>query len=81
MRPDDYALQAIGVSLQNATASDKVRMMEETSKEVSMEFIKKSHRLENLQAENVSLRESLSQQRKEDKAWSSEINHLRSLLA
>lgn len=61
MRPDDYALQAINVSLQSTTASDKVGMMEETYKVVSIDFIKKSHRLEKLQAENVSLRDSLTQ--------------------
>lgn len=51
-------------------------MMEETSKAMSIDFIKKSHHLEKLQAENVSLRDSLSQQRKEDKARVLEINHL-----
>lgn len=76
MRPNDYELQAMDVSLQSAMASDKVRMMEETSKVVSMDFIKKSHLLEKLQAENASLRDSLSQQKKEDKAHVSEINHL-----
>ncbi|XP_059076736.1 uncharacterized protein LOC131875997 [Cryptomeria japonica] len=54
MRPDDYELQAMGVSLQSAIESDKVGMMKETSKAVSTDFIKKSHRSEKLQAENVS---------------------------
>lgn len=76
MRPNDYTLQAIGVSLQSATTSNKVEMMEETSKSLSTYFIKKSRHLEKLQAENASLQDSLTQQRKEDKARSSEINHL-----
>lgn len=67
MRPNDYTLHAIGINLLNATTSDKVEMMEETSKVVSSNFIKKSHHLEKLQTENVDLRESLAQQRKEDK--------------
>lgn len=81
MRPDDYALQVIDITLQSAMTSDKVGMMEETSQEVSTDFIKKSHHLEKLQAENVSLRDPLPQQRKEDKARGSKINHLQSLLA
>lgn len=81
MRPNDYTLHAIGVSLQSAMTSDKVEMMEETSKAVSTDFIKKSHHLEKIQVENASLWDSLTQQRKEDKARSSEINHLQSLLA
>lgn len=81
MRPNDYTLHVIGVSLQSATTSDKVEMMEETSKVVSMDFIKKSCHLEKIQVENANLWESLTQQRKEDKARSLEINHLQSLLA
>lgn len=81
MRPNDYELQAMGISLQSATTSDKVGMMEETSKAVSTDFIKKSRHLEKLQVENASLHDSLSQQRKEDKARVSEINRLQSLVA
>lgn len=55
MRPNDYALHAIGVNLLNAMALDKVEMMEETSKVVSLDFIKKSHHLEKTQAKNVKL--------------------------
>lgn len=76
MRPNDYTLHAIRVNLLNATMSDKVKMMQETLKAVSSDFIKKSHRLEKMQAENVNLRESLAQQRKEDKARNAEINCL-----
>lgn len=60
MRPNDYTLQAINVSLQSTTLSDKVEMMEETSKVVSIDFVKKNCCLEKLQAENVSLRDSLT---------------------
>lgn len=55
MRPNNYTLHAIGVSLQSATASDKVEMMEETSKVVSLDFIKKSGHLEKIQVENANL--------------------------
>lgn len=44
MRSNDYTLHAINVSLQNAMTSDKVEMMEETSKAMSSDFIKKTHR-------------------------------------
>lgn len=71
----------MGISLQSTTASDKVGMMEETYKAVSTDFIKKSRHLKKLQVENASLCDSLSQQRKEDKAQVSEINCLQSLLA
>lgn len=81
MRPNDYTLHAISVRLQSAIASDKVEIMEETSKVVSSDFIKKRHCLEKIQVENINLRESLIQQRKEDKAQSSEINRLQNLLA
>lgn len=61
MMPDDYELQAMGVSLQSAMASDKVGMMEETSKAASTNFIEKSHHLEKLEAKNALLHDSLSQ--------------------
>lgn len=73
MKPNEYTLHAIDVSLQSTTTSDKVEMMEETSKAISSDFIKKSHHLEKIQVENANLWESLTQQRKEDKARSSEI--------
>lgn len=80
MRPNDSILHAISINLVNATGFDKVEMMEETSKAVSLDFIKKIHRLEKMQEENVNLQESLAQQRKQDKAQSVEINHLQGLL-
>lgn len=55
MRPSDYDLHVIGVNLLNATASNKVEMMEETSKAISSNFIKESHHLEKTQAENPKL--------------------------
>lgn len=76
MRPGDYDLHAIGANLLNATMSDKVEMMEETSKAISSDFIKKSHRLEKMQVENAKLQESLTHQRKEDKALRVKINRL-----
>lgn len=60
MRSDDYELQAMDVSLKSATTSNKVGMMEKTSKAVSTDFIKKSRHLEKLQTENISLHDSLS---------------------
>lgn len=80
MRLNDYALHAIGINLQNATTSDKVEMMEETLKVVSSYFIRKTRHLEKIQAKNADLRESVTQQRKEDKARSSKINRLQGLL-
>lgn len=80
MRPNDYDLHAIGVSLLNATASDKVEMMEETSKAISSDFIKKSHHLEKAQEENAKLQEFITHQRREHKARSVEINRLQGLL-
>lgn len=76
MRPNDYTLHAISVNLLNATAYAKVEMMEETLKVMSTDFIKKSHHLEKMQAENVNLRESLAQRRKEENARNAEINRL-----
>lgn len=54
MRPNDYTLHAISINLLNATMSDKVEMMEETSKVVSSDF-KKSRHLEKIQVENANL--------------------------
>lgn len=61
MRPSDYTLHVVGVNLLNAMISNKVEMMKETLKDVSLDFIKKSPHLEKVQAENVTLRESLDQ--------------------
>lgn len=55
MRPNNYDLHTIGVNILNATTSDKVKMMEETSKVISSDFIKKIHHLEKAQAENAKL--------------------------
>lgn len=76
MKPDDYSLHAFGVDLTNATAMDKVEMMEETSKAVSLDFIKKSCHLDKMQVDLSHLRESSKRQRKENKARSAEINCL-----
>ncbi|XP_059077900.1 uncharacterized protein LOC131072842 [Cryptomeria japonica] len=80
MKPSDYDLHAIGVNLLNAMTSNKVKMMEEILKAISSNFIKKSRCLEKTQAKNAKLRESLTQQRKEDKALRVEINQLQGLL-
>lgn len=80
IRPNDYTLHVVGVNLLNATILDKVEMMEEMSKAMSLYFIKKSHCLEKMQAKNVSLTESLDKQRKEDRARNVEINLLQGLL-
>lgn len=80
MRPNDYTLHVVGVNLSNAMAMDKVEMMEETSKVVSSDFIKKSCRLDKIQAELIDFKESLDTQRKEDKDRSVEINRLQGLL-
>lgn len=76
MKPYDYSLHAFEVDLTNATAMDKEEMMEETLKAVSSDFIKKSHRLDKMQADLSRLRESFDHQRKEDKARSAKINRL-----
>lgn len=55
MRPSDYDLHAIDVNLSNATTSDKVKLMEETLKAISLDFIKKSHHSEKMQVENAKL--------------------------
>lgn len=59
MKPNGYSLHVVKVDLMNATAMDKVEMMEETLKVVSSDFIKKRHHLDKMQEELSRLRESL----------------------
>lgn len=50
MRPNDDTLHDVGVNLSNAMAMDKLEMMEENLKAVSLDFIKKSCHLDKMKA-------------------------------
>lgn len=56
MKSDDYSLHAIKIDLMNTTTMDKVEMIEETSKVVSLDFIKNNHYQDKMQEDHSLLK-------------------------